>query len=222
MPEVLICSTAEIEPALTETMLWRQEFKRRFARTLEEAHRAALAARPAIVLVDRDLPWAVDVVKAIRQDAATRSCSLAIVARGDFQAAELELLEAGANAVLRLPADAEWDKRLARLLQVTARREARVPIHLQLEATLGPEEPFTARTVNVSETGLLVQSAIPLGLGRELDFAFQLPGTSGLISGRARVARLASRGGYGLEFTDLDGEILERLRAFLREARPHG
>ncbi len=223
MPDVLICASEDLEPSLGGTVLWRQEFQRHFAGTLDEARSAALAARPAMVLLDRDLPWAADLVRAIRQHATTRRCSLAVVAHGDFQPVELELLEAGANAVLRLPPDEDWDKRLARLLQVTARRETRVPIHLQLEASLGAaEEPFTASTVNVSETGMLIQSPVPLGLGRELDFALQIPGMAGLISGRARVVRLASRYEYGVEFTDVDGDVLERLRDFLQVPRPGG
>jgi len=220
MPDVLICSSEDLEPALGGTVLWRQEFERRFAGTLDAA-RSAAAARPAVVLVDRDLPWAAEFVRALRQDAATRRCSLAVLARGDFQPAELELLEAGANAVLRLPPDEDWDKRMARLLQVTVRRETRVPIHVQLEASLGAaEDPFTASTINVSETGMLIQSPVPLGIGRDLDFALQIPGMSGLVSGRARVMRMANRYEYGLEFTDLDGEVLDRLREFMQAPRP--
>ncbi len=219
MPHVLICSFEDLEPALGGTVLWRRGFERQFASTLDAA-RSAAASQPAMVLVDRDLPWASDFVRAIRQDAATRRCSLAVLARGDFQQAELELLEAGANAVLRLPPDDEWDRRLARLLQVTVRRETRVPIQVQLEASLGAaEDPFTASTINVSETGMLIQSPVPLGIGRELDFALQIPGLSGLVSGRARVVRIANRYEYGVEFTDLDGEVLERLREFMQAPR---
>ena len=132
--------------------------------------------------------------------------------------AELELLEAGANAILRLPASPEWDRRLARLAQVSLRRKARVAVHLKVEASLGPaEEPFTADTLDLSETGMLVECGWPLELGSEVDFALQLPGPPGLLSGRARVMRLAAHHRYGLEFTDLGGEEYERLRAFVEE-----
>lgn len=220
MPDVLICSSEDLTPALEGTALWREAFARHYAGTLEEARRALATAKPTLVLVERDLPWATDIVKAMRRDAATRRCPLAILARGDFEPRELELLEAGANAVFRLPPGEDWDKRLARLLQVTVRRDARVAIHLQLEATLGEaRQPFTATTLNLSETGMLIEAGVKLDPGQELDFALQLPGVAGLISGRARVARFDGRYAYGLEFTDLAGEFLDRLREFLPAPR---
>jgi hypothetical protein len=216
---VLICAEGDLGPALETTLVWRGEFTRRIVASLEEALKFAPLAR--LVLVERDLPWAVELVRSIRQEAATRSLSVAVVAPDDFLPVEMELLQAGANGVLRLPADSDWDKRLARLLQVAARRKARAAIQLQVEATFGPSgEPFGAETVDVSESGMLVESGVPLGLGLEVDFAFQLPGRPGLVAGRARVARVAAHHRYGLEFTDLGGEALDQLREFLQEALP--
>jgi hypothetical protein len=216
---VLVCASADLASSLETTVIWRDEFTRRLVGTLEEALKLASSAR--LVLVERDLPWALELVQRIRREEATRSLSVAVLASADFLPVEMELLQGGANGVLRLPVDADWDKRLARLLQVTARRKARVPIQLQVEASFGPSgEAFTAETVDVSETGMLVESGVPLGLGHEVDFAFQLPARSGLVSGRARVARVASSHRYGLEFTDLGGEAFDLLREFLQEARP--
>jgi hypothetical protein len=166
-------------------------------------------------------PTAADIVKSIRREPATRALSIAVLAPDEFSPKELALLEAGANGVLRLPADEEWDKRLARLLQVATRKQARVPIHLQLEASFGESEvPFTADTVDISETGMLIESPMRLGLGHELNFAFQLPDQPRLISGQARVARLAPGSRCGVEFTSLSGEALDALRAFIASELP--
>ena len=62
-------------------MLWRHDVDRHFASRLEEAQMMALAARPSIVVVDRDLPWAGRLVAALRQDASTRALSAAAIAR---------------------------------------------------------------------------------------------------------------------------------------------
>jgi hypothetical protein len=219
MRTVVICTERNLAPSLETTVLWRHDFSRQFAATLEDAQR--LAASAALVLVERDLSWAADAVKALRRDSATRAISMAILAPDEFSPVELALLEAGANGVLRLPADDEWDKRLARLLQVATRKQARVPIHLQVEATFGESgEPFVADTVDISETGMLIESALRLEVAQELDFAFQLPSQSGLVSGRARVARQAKGNRFGLEFTSLSGEALEVLRAFVASELP--
>lgn len=60
---------------------------------------------------------------------------------------------------------------------------------------------------------MLVECGWALELGSEVDFALQLPGRPGLVSGRARVMRLAAHH----RFTDLGGEEYERLRAFVEE-----
>ena len=64
-----------------------------------------------------------------------------------------------------------------------------------------------------------VLAEVQLDLGQELAFALQLPGIAGLVSGRARVVRLTRPFAYGLEFTNLQGEVLDRLREFLLTPR---
>ena len=213
---VLVCAVGA-GPVLQATVVGRAEFVRRVAGSLEEA--AKFADQATLVLIERDLPWALALVRFLRGTAATQSASIAIIAPGDDPGpAELELLQAGANAIFRLPASPEWDRRLARLAQVSLRRKARVAVHLKVEASLGPaEEAFTADTLDLSETGMLVECGWPLEIGSEVDFALQLPPPLGLLSGRARVMRLAAHHRYGLEFTALGGEEYERLRAFVAE-----
>ena len=71
-----------------------------------------------------------------------------VAARGDFDPSEVELLEAGANAILRLPAGPEWDERLPRLMDVPVRREARFTVHFDVEAAAGAEDPAAALAIN--------------------------------------------------------------------------
>src|SRR5687767_10911958 len=126
MPAVLFATT---KPLLAEelqgTVLGRLGVERYSAQGLEEAQMMALAAPPELVLVDRDLPRAEELILRLRADDATRDLSLAVFARGEFEPSEVALLEAGANALLRLPVDAEWDQRLVKLMSVPLRRDAR-------------------------------------------------------------------------------------------------
>jgi len=122
MLSALICSHTDLEGDLGQTLLWRHDVDRHVAGRLEEARMMALAARPTIVVVDRDLPWAGRLVTALREDPSTRGVSIAVVARGDFDPGEIELLESGANAVLRLPVDRGGDERLERLAHVPVRK----------------------------------------------------------------------------------------------------
>src|SRR5688572_8255419 len=99
-------------------MLWRQGLQRHEASRIEEALASAASARPQLIVIDRRLPRAHELIVSIRKNAAIRSCSIVVLARGDFETAEIDLLEAGANAILRFPAGPEWDERLDRLLKV--------------------------------------------------------------------------------------------------------
>ena len=196
---------------LGNTLLWRSDVKRQVVTALGAA-RAAIRERPSLALLERDVPWAADFIREVREDDATKATSIAVYAPGEIDPVELDLLSSGANAVLRLPATRDWDKRLARLLHVPPRQAVRVPVFVEVEAeavrtTLGT-------SVNLSENGILIQSQA-LDLGSELSFAFRLPGATNPVRGRARVVRMAADDSFGLEFSEISGESLQVIRAFV-------
>ena len=134
MTAVLICSHGDVKKDLGGTLLWRDDIERQVVTKMEEAQMLAVAARPRLVVIDRDLPWAARIVTALREDPSTRALSLVVMARGDFDPTEIELLECGANAILRLPAGPDWNERLERLMDVPVRKEARFPVSFDVEA----------------------------------------------------------------------------------------
>jgi hypothetical protein len=214
MVVALVCSEADLGPELQSTALCRDAIELERAQDVDEARRKAVETRPGIVLVDRDADWALSLVRGLRQDAATRNLSLAVLARDDFDPIEVELLEVGANGVLRLPPDANWDVRLQRLIDVPMRREARFPVRLEVEARSGVRAS-TATVINLSVNGLLMESAVKLRVGTDVDLRFALPEEPEPILGTAQVVRIAGRSRYGLEFYGLEGEGGARVRRFV-------
>ena len=200
---------------LGQTLLWRKDVKRQVVTALGPAQ-AGIRERPSLALLERDLPWAAGFIRAVREDDATRATSIAIYAPGDMDPVEMDLMAAGANAVLRLPVDRDWDKRLARLVHVAPRQAVRVPVFVEVE-TEGAVRTTLGTSVNLSETGLLLQ-AQALDLGAELIFAFRLPGAADPVRGRARVVRMGPDDGFGLEFCDISGECVELIRAYVSRA----
>src|SRR5258708_6874433 len=163
MVSVLICTHSELEKDLGHTLLWRQDVDRHVATRLEEALMMALAAHPSIVVVDRDLPWAGRLVTALRGDPSTRGLSIAVVARGDFDPGEVELLESGANAILRLPLEFDSDERLERLINVPARKEARFAVSFRVDtyaSDAGRPEPALA--LNLCQSAMLLDASLIL------------------------------------------------------------
>src|SRR5258708_37433065 len=125
MPRVLLCSTSDLEEDLDQPLLWREDIERLVAGRAEYARTLALAARPQMVLVDRDLAGARDLIADLRGDPATRPLSIVVLGRGDFDSVEVDLLEAGGNAILRVPAGREWDDRLVQTVQGPTRTAGR-------------------------------------------------------------------------------------------------
>ena len=215
MVSVLICTHSELEKDLGHTMLWRQDVDRHVVSRLEEARMMALASRPNIVVVDRDLPWAGRLVTALREDPSTRGLSIVVVARGDFDPGEVELLESGANAILRLPLEFDSDERLERLVHVPVRKEARFSVSFRVDTYSSDAGPEPALALNLSQSGMLMEATGDLRVGEPIEMQFPLGEEPPPVQTRGRVVRVAAPTQYGIEFTDVDADVSTRIRHFI-------
>lgn len=197
-------------------MLYRSNVQRHLAGTVAEGRAAARRLKPEIVLVSRDLMGAIELVKGLRDDPQTRRLSVVALARGDFASSELALLEAGANAILRLPPTGDWDERLFRLMQVPMRRDVRAAVTLEVDLGLGASgTAFAALALNLSLSGLLIETNETLQVGDEVTFAFNLAEGGGEIKGGARVVRHGSAGQFGLQFETVKGDGRVKIKRFV-------
>ncbi len=212
MLRVLVCSERDLRSELATTLIGRQGIEMYRAESFEDARLLCKTLGTQAVLVDRDLPRAASVIRQLRQDPATRRRSIAVLARGEMQEVEFELLSAGANAIFRLPPDAGWDGRLERLLKVPVRHDARLVVRIEVDTQ--PE--CAAAILNLSSGGMLLATHHQLRVNDELGFRFRVPyGVD--VEGRARVAREAPPTGYGVEFLNVNNR--DAIGEFLRSAR---
>ena len=221
MAVALLCCEADLEADLRGTVLWRADFERHLARRLEDAQLMALTETPELVVVERELSWAPELVRVLRADPLTRAVSIAVVTRGEFNPREVELLEAGANAVLRLPVGPDWDERLSRLAHVPTRAEARCGVDFEVDATVRQGAPsLRGLALDLSTTGMLLRSPVELSVGEDVDFRFHLPGAGPLVAGCGRVVRQAGERRYGVEFYGLEGQGGEDVRRYVEALEP--
>lgn len=217
VPSVLICAAAgPVADDLLASPVWRDGVERHKADSLHTALSLSVAAQPTLVVIDRDLPRAEKLVLEIRANAKTAGCSIVVVASGDSQPAEVELLEAGANAVLRHPPNGDWEERLGRLLHVPTRRNLRMHVDLEVEGYFGAEQ-HTGRVLNVSRTGMLLECGALAKVGDELKFALHLSMDMS-VKGVARVVRMAAANKYGCEFLSMEEWDARRFQHFLETA----
>jgi DNA-binding response OmpR family regulator len=219
MPSALICSHVSLADGLRSTLLWRHDFERHVA---VNSHKAlGLARRLALdlLLVDADMPLSVDLVRILRSDPATAKVSVAVLTRGGPGPRDREFLDAGATEILRLPADTSWNERLLRLMPVTARRQTRQQVTLDVEAVAGGA-PTRATALNVSAGGMLIECSAKLAVGDQIRISFALPSGGKRVSGTAWVVRAAGPGCWGIEFFYLEDDGLDRVRRFVESAAP--
>jgi CheY-like chemotaxis protein len=150
-----------------------------------------------------------ETVRRIRASSLTRGVSVLVLLPATTSAeTEEEARDAGANAVLRRPLDPvvveAW---AAKLLAVTHRVDARVPVQAQVVgSSRAPSSPhFLGVTRNVSANGMLLASPVRLDAGLDLDLEFVVPGIPARLRGLGRVVREAAEVawpyvGYGVEF----------------------
>jgi CheY-like chemotaxis protein len=216
MPAVLICSEERLDETLDETVLWRDDVERTKCARAEQALSVAREQSPDLVLVHRDLAGAVELIRGLRRSPETRKLSMVVLAPEDFNPLDVELLEVGANAILRLPPNAEWNDRLTRLMSVPVRKSVRFSVEFELLAQSGGAvELIQASALNLSVSGILIETARPFRVGEDLDFHFRLPGHEETIHGCGRVVRVGGPRRYGIEFYGLEGSGTAQIQSYL-------
>jgi CheY-like chemotaxis protein len=221
MVSALICSPTDLEHELQDTLVFRDGFERHLARRADDALMLAVAARPGLVIIDSDLMEAPELVQSLRDDAATRSSSIVVIARGDFDPDEIELLEAGANAILRLPPSEEWTQRLQRLIDVPIRKQTRLAVDLKVETlATGAPLPAPGEAVNLSTRGMLLETRAALSAGDDVGLSFSLSDGRDDVHAGGRVVRLAGVSRFGVEFTELEDDTPPRIARFLETVDP--
>jgi hypothetical protein len=230
MPRILIISAVDLTPELGGTVLFRRDIERSFAPSPQAALGVAPSVQPNLVLVaSSDMAEARALIRQLREQAGTRRSSVAVLCRsaslsiGDEEA----LREAGANLVLVGQVDGSlWDGRIEELLQVPARREARIPVRFEVWSRFEEDAALVeAVGLNISVRGMLLETRDPLDRGMQLDLSFSLPPQQDELHVVGRVVREAGESGTGFrsgaEFLILRGNARERIRAFIETKSGH-
>lgn len=218
MIRAVVLAPGDLLPELGGTVLFRKNVERIAAAGAEDVRRLADEGRLDVVVVDSALPGAAALVAALRQDPITRPTAIVALGRSEFGFEHLDLLQAGANAILPLPPAADWDDRLMRLIHVPVRKATRFAVDLSLEGGLRDGLSFAARVVNLSVHGLLLECRHPLRVGQDLRLAFDMPPGHGGVRALGTVVREALADRFGVELTHVDDDGRVRIKRYVEEA----
>ena len=223
--KVVIVASRDLEPELGRTVIWRKDIERFVVPDADAGVEVIRDRAPNLVVVDANTVPAAAFVRRLREDPGTRSAAIAVVNRRPEHGDEESLRAAGANVVLGGPVDPVlWDARLAELLSVPPRREARIPVLLEAwaESSAAPA-PLPGLALNISLHGVLLETTEPLEVGTKLGLSFSLPGCASELRAVAQVVRSAGsfegRARSGIKFLVLLGDARERIEAFVATAQ---
>jgi CheY-like chemotaxis protein len=215
MIRAVVLSPSSLASELGGTVLFRQNVERVQAAGVEEVRALADATRVDVIVIDAALPGAAALVSALRQDPLTRATAIVALGRSEFGFDHLELLQAGANAILPLPPAQDWDDRLMRLMHVPVRKTTRFPVNLSLHGGLRDGVSFAARVVNLSVHGLLLECRHPLRVGEDVRLAFDMPLGHGVVEADGTVVRQAHSDRFGIELTRVAGDGRVRIKRYV-------
>jgi CheY-like chemotaxis protein len=214
MAVVLICSNRSLDRDLQGTVLFRSGIEREIARSTAEAQTRLSAGGVALFCIHRNVSGVENLIRALRKSPNLKRISIVVLSEDDFDPSEVEVLEAGANAILRLPPADDFNDRVGRLMEVPSRRDVRLPVRLQVSAISGFGSTVPVLAQNLSASGILIESNHPLNMGDEISLAFRFEDSGEIFSANAHVTRTAGPNRYGARFTTITrGE--EALKAFL-------
>jgi CheY-like chemotaxis protein len=215
-----VAAPSDLAEELGGTVLFRSNVERVLVSGVDEIRRLADEGQLDVVVVDSALPGASGLVAALRQDPVTRPTAIVALGRSEFGFDHLDLLEAGANAILPLPPGHDWDDRLMRLIHVPVRRATRFPVDMALEGGLQGGLSFAGRALNLSVHGLLLECREPLQVGEDLRFSFEMPGEQEGVQGTGTVVRASPPHRFGVELTHVDGDGRVRIKRYVESDRP--
>lgn len=149
-----------------------------------------------------------DLCKSIRASQEFRNVSVIIIGRDNPEDRERSEL-CRANAFFIAPVDIQlFQQKVRQLMEIAPRNSYRTALAVGIQGKF-KDKPMPFSTINVSASGMLIESEERLSKGEKLFFSFYLrKGTH--ISGYGQIARISQitrvplRFQYGVTFTDID------------------
>ncbi len=213
----MIVGERNLAPELGDTLVWGPGIERLHASSPAAALEIAPVFVPTLVLLDAtDADAARGLVQRLREGAGTRRSSIVVLATSP-EASEHELLQAGANLVLRPPIDvAACDQAFRNLLVVPRRVRSRFPVRYLPSAGTPDASALEALALDVSVGGMLLETdKAPPKPGETIDLVLSLS-REVEVKLRGHVVRLYAGTGsstvqVGIHFRDLSKKARETI-----------
>ncbi|MBI3752470.1 MAG: response regulator [Deltaproteobacteria bacterium] len=214
MKKVLLVDDVKLFLELEKTLLANRSNLQLFTATSgQEAIDIHKKEKVDLILCDLYMPGmnGNEVCKIIRSDDNLKKVSIIIVTTS---AKDTDMcLAAGANDVVLKPINpTELMKKVGKYINISVRRDIRILARIGVEGLRGaPSESFLGNTVNISMSGVLIETGHAFTVGETVSCSFFIPGNSAPITVTGEVVRRpdSDQPGmnyYGIRFLDIKEE----------------
>jgi CheY-like chemotaxis protein len=184
-----------------------------------EALRIAKSEKPDIIFLDLEMPVmnGIECCRFIRTDVDLKETPIVIVTASSK---EEECYRVGCSSYLRKPIDEDiFLTEIKKFIPIQVRKDERFYISLPANVTFKGTK--TAGTViNISRSGLFLQSNEPFGIASKVTIEFSLPDRKDKIKTKAIIVRIVSgqstdSKGFGLSFFEISEKHQAAIDSFL-------
>jgi CheY-like chemotaxis protein len=143
----------------------------------------------------------------IRQSQPNRETTIVMLSDTDDVASLRQAFGEGADYVLRKPVLADRLRRMLTAMDLpdwkAKRHAARLPLFTEVSCTWNGKQ-FPLRSMNISESGMLLQPAIDAQIGQEVGVQFKIAEIRASLEAKALVIRKEGTERIGVEFVGLE------------------
>jgi hypothetical protein len=171
------------------------------------------------VMVDLDFEGGIEFLGRVRTLTSNRSAvSFAILGQRLIHA---DAFQGGVDVVIERPLCTDAIHRVLKasypLMVREKRRYFRFPLQVEVAVARGRGTEFKVTSLNLSESGICLNSAEPLGVGDKLRLRLRLPGEPRLLNLLGQVCWSEATGRVGVQFSNLNPGVAHALRTWLAQ-----
>lgn len=204
-----------------KSLLDRRDFKVFQAPTAD--HALQLHRQEQVNLIVADLAMAEmggDALCAkVRESADSRNVSIILICHNTPEE-QARAARCSANVCLFKPFPAKvLLDHVEKLLAVSVRKGYRVLLRAKVQGAQD-DAVFFCTSMDISSTGILIESERPLNSGDQLNCSFFLPGSANITANGEIVRKVAANGktAYGVRFTDISPEQQRTIDRFIADS----
>lgn len=224
MKKVLLVDDVKLFLELEKTLLSNRSNLQIFtAASGQEAIDIHKKERVELILCDLYMPGmnGNEVCSIIRKDDNLKNVSIIIVTTSAKDADMC--LGAGANDVILKPINpVDFLKKVGKYINVPVRRDIRILARIGVEGVRGAaSESFLGNTINISISGVLIETSHVFTVGETVSCSFFIPGNSAPITVAGEVVRKANgdrseMNYYGIRFMDVKEEDKRAIDSYIK------